>query len=175
MGVVGWAVFGSAWPGVRSGCQRAFRLHGGALPMGFVLASHLCGLSDCLRVDLDGLGHGAKAWNAGLPGTIGPETGRIPETADLRGSNVARMSNTLRSTASPRTLTPRSFSSRMRSSELLKPGERSGDGCGRQGVRLCQVHAEERRSTPKKRAIRSSALVCEDVDSDEPDLPGPWN
>ena len=42
-----------------------------------------------------------------------------------------------------------------------------------QGVRLCQVHAEERRSTPKKRATRSSALVCESVDSDEPDLPEP--
>ena len=37
VGVIGWALFGNAWPGVRTGCQRAFRI---VALLGFCLAAH---------------------------------------------------------------------------------------------------------------------------------------
>ena len=102
---VGWALFGSAWPNVRTGCQRFFRL---SLLLLLCLGAHylwaLCwpvislatflvmGLVWVVRALIRKLGtlvYWAQRAAGGVPEAagadfIGPGTGRIPETADLR-------------------------------------------------------------------------------------------
>ncbi|CAE7778356.1 unnamed protein product [Symbiodinium sp. CCMP2592] len=102
---IGWALFGSAWPNVRTGCQRAFRL---VMLMLLCLGAHylwaLCWpvislvtfIVMCVvwtvRVSVRKIGtlvYWAQRAAGGVPEAagadfIGPGTGRIPETADLR-------------------------------------------------------------------------------------------
>ena len=103
--VVGWTLFGNAWPGVRTGCQRAFRI---LVLLLFCLAAHylwaLCwpvisfctaivfGCAWLIRAVVRKLGtliYWAQKATGGVPEAagatfLGPGTGKIPETADLR-------------------------------------------------------------------------------------------
>ena len=103
---IGWMLFGNSWPGVRTGCQRIFRLlallvlcMGAHYLWAIVLASvSLCfalvvmGLIWMLRAIVRKLGtlvYWAQQAAGGVPEAydaefLGPGTGRIPETADLR-------------------------------------------------------------------------------------------
>ena len=105
VGIIGWALFGNAWPGVRTGCQRAFLdsgfawfLFGGTLPMGYLLASRFLSHGGGPRCRVDGLAGCQESGHLGLLGTasryggvpeatganfLGPGTGKIPETTDL--------------------------------------------------------------------------------------------
>ena len=102
---VGWTLFGSAWPNVRTGCQRFFRL---SMLLLLCLGAHylwaLCWpvislvtfIVMCLmwvvRSAIRKLGtliYWAQRAAGGVPEAagaefLGPGTGRIPETADLR-------------------------------------------------------------------------------------------
>ena len=105
VGIIGWTLFGNAWPGVRTGCQRAFRI---VALLVFCLVAHylwaLCWpvVSLCSAVILTAvwlvralvrkvgtLVYWAQRAAGGVPEAtgasfMGPGTGRIPETADLR-------------------------------------------------------------------------------------------
>ena len=104
VGIVGWTVFGNAWPGVKTGFQRAFRI---LALLGRCLAHYLWALcwpvvSLCSAVVLTmiwlvrgavrkvgTLVYWAQRAAGGVPEAtgasfLGPGTGRIPETSDLR-------------------------------------------------------------------------------------------
>ena len=102
---LGWIIFGSAWQGVKSGCQRALRL---VLLLVVCLMAHymwaicwpvislcsavLMGIIWIVRAIVKKLGtlvYWAQRAAGGVPEAtgaefLGPGTGRIPETADLR-------------------------------------------------------------------------------------------
>ena len=104
VGIVCWTVFGNAWPGVKTGFQRAFRvlapssswqLFGCTLLVGFMLACGFAMLGLGADRDMVSSWHGAKGGNwaqraaGGVPEAagasfLGPGTGRIPKTSDLR-------------------------------------------------------------------------------------------
>ena len=103
--IIGWTLLGNSWPGVRTGCQRAFRNLALLL---FCLAAHylwaLCwpvisvstavvfGIVGLVRVIVRKPGtlvNWAQKAPGGVPEAagatfLGPGIGRIPETADLR-------------------------------------------------------------------------------------------
>ena len=102
---VGWMLFGNAWPGVKTGCQRIFRLATLILiclcahylwalcwPVISVGSALLMGLVWFVRAIIRKLGtlvYWAQRAAGGVPEAadaefLGPGTGRIPETADLR-------------------------------------------------------------------------------------------
>ena len=102
---VGWVLFGNAWPGVRTGCQRAFRV---LALLALCLAAHylwaLCWPVVSLammvvltvvwmvRASIRKIGtlvYWAQRAAGGVPEAadaefVGPGTGRIPETTELR-------------------------------------------------------------------------------------------
>ena len=102
---LGWIIFGSAWQGVKSGCQRALRL---ILLLLVCLKAHymwaicwpvislcsavLMGIICIVRTMVKKLGtlvYWAQRAAGGVPEAagaefLGPGTGRIPETTDLR-------------------------------------------------------------------------------------------
>ena len=102
---VGWMFFGNTWPGVKSGCQRAFRVvmlvliclcahYVWALcwPVISLISALIMALVWFVRAIIRKLGtlvYWAQRAAGGVPEAadtefIGPGTGRIPETADLR-------------------------------------------------------------------------------------------
>ena len=105
VGLIGWAVFGTAWNEVRVGCRRVFQF---SILLGVCLAAHyiwavcypvvsivialIMTLAWCLRKILRVVGtifYYLQRWTGGAPETsgldfIGPGTGKIPETTELR-------------------------------------------------------------------------------------------
>ncbi|CAE7410615.1 unnamed protein product, partial [Symbiodinium microadriaticum] len=102
---VGWVLFGNSWPGVKNGCQRMFRIVALLLlcmgahylwalcwPVLSLLSVLVMGLVWLVRGTVRKLGtliYWAQRAAGGVPEAsdaefIGPGTGRIPETADLR-------------------------------------------------------------------------------------------
>ena len=107
----GWAVFGTSWTGVKSGCKRLFQI-GGILTV-CVVRGPLCmvgALAKCLHTGgyVDGRGLDSSTYSEAGPiffcgqrfvglapeaaevEFIGPATGSVPETAALRGFNRSR-------------------------------------------------------------------------------------
>ena len=105
VGLIGWAVFGTAWNEVRVGCRRIFQF---SILLGVCLAAHyiwavcypvvsiviavVMTLAWCLRKVLKVVGtifFYLQRWSGGAPEAsgldfIGPGTGKIPETTELR-------------------------------------------------------------------------------------------
>ena len=105
VGLVGWAVFGSAWNEVRLGCRRIFQF---AALLGVCLAAHyvwavcypvvsiviaaLMTVAWCLRKVLKVMGtvfFYLQRWTGGAPEAtglvfLGPGSGKVPETTELR-------------------------------------------------------------------------------------------
>ncbi|CAE6959396.1 unnamed protein product [Symbiodinium sp. CCMP2592] len=102
---IGWMLFGNSWPGVRTGCQRIFRLLALLLlcmgahylwalcwPVLSLISVVVMGVVWLVRAIVRKLGtlvYWAQQAAGGVPEAsdaefLGPGTGRIPETADLR-------------------------------------------------------------------------------------------
>ena len=105
VGLVGWAIFGTAWNEVRVGCRRIFQF---TALLGVCLAAHyvwavcypvvsiviaaVMTIAWCLRKILKVMGtifFYLQKWTGGAPEAsglvfVGPGTGKIPETTDLR-------------------------------------------------------------------------------------------
>ena len=105
VGLVGWAIFGTAWNEVRLGCRRVFQF---TALLGVCLAAHyiwavcypvvsiviaaVMTIVWCLRKILKVMGTVGfylQRWTGGAPEAaglifVGPGTGKIPETTDLR-------------------------------------------------------------------------------------------
>ena len=105
VGLVGWAIFGTAWNEVRLGCRRIFQF---TLVLGVCLAAHyiwavcypvvsivfaaIMTIAWCLRKILRVMGtvfFYVQRWTGGAPEAtglvfIGPGSGKAPETSELR-------------------------------------------------------------------------------------------